>query len=279
MYARFFTRALIDVGLAPPELEREPFHRLFTQGMIRMDGTKMSKSKGNLISPERYYETVGADGLRLLHLFLGPPADNVDWTPQTDEVADGCGRFLARLWRLANAAPPMRTGAESAADASVRRAIHRTIERVTADLDRWSYNTAVAHCMELVNELQRYQRGAGGPHREVMESAVDSLLLLMAPMTPHVTAELWERRHGPVVPSVHLQPWPSFDPALAAAETVTLVVQVNGKVRDRLDVDPSIGEEEARSLALSSPRVIESLGGAVPSRVIVRPPRLVNIVV
>ena len=99
LYARFYTRALIDVGLAPG-LEREPFRRLFTQGMIRMDGTKMSKSKGNLITPDEYYETVGADGLRLFHLFVGPPADSFDWTEQTDQVIEGCGRFLDRLWRL-----------------------------------------------------------------------------------------------------------------------------------------------------------------------------------
>jgi leucyl-tRNA synthetase len=241
-----------------------------------MDGTKMSKSKGNLISPEQYYEKVGADGLRLLHLSLGPPADNVDWTSQTDEIADGCGRFLSRLWRLAESPAPARTDPENDDDRSVRRATHHTIQLVTTDLDRWSYNTAVAHCRELVNELQRYQ--ATDPHAAVLADAVDALLLLMAPMTPHVTAELWERRHGADVPSVHAQPWPTFDAALAAAERVTMVVQVNGKVRDRLDVDPSIGEEEARQLALASPRVAELLDGNEPSRVIVRPPRLVNIV-
>jgi leucyl-tRNA synthetase len=279
LYARFYTRALIDVGLAPG-LEREPFRRLFTQGMIRMDGTKMSKSKGNLIAPGKYYETVGADGLRLLHLFVGPPADNVDWTEQTDEVAEGCGRFLIRLWRLATAdTAAARTGAESDEDRTVRRAIHRTTERVTDDLERWSYNTAVAHCMEQVNLLQKYQRSEEGPHTEVLAEAVDTLLLLMAPMTPHVTAELWELRHDAATPSVHATSWPTFDPALTAEETVTLVVQVNGKVRERLEVDPSISEEEARRLALATPRVTEALSGREPKRVVVRPPRLVNVVV
>jgi leucyl-tRNA synthetase len=279
LYARFFTRALIDVGLAPG-LPREPFRRLFTQGMIRMDGTKMSKSKGNLISPAKYFDTVGADGLRLLHLFVGPPADNVDWTSQTDELAEGCGRFLIRLWRLATAdTAAARTGAQTDEDRQVCRATHRTIKKVGDDLERWSYNTAVAHCMEQANVLQRYQRTDDGPHAEVLAEAVDALLLLMAPMTPHVTAELWERRHGPAADGVHARRWPTYDPDLVAEETVTLVVQVNGKVRERLEVAPSIGEEEARQLALATPKVLEALGGGQPSRVVARPPRLVNVVV
>ena len=289
LYARFYTRALIDVGLAPG-VPREPFQRLFTQGMIRMDGTKMSKSKGNLVAPERYYETVGADGLRLFHLFVGPPVDDFDWTDQTDQVIDGCGRFLDRLWRLAEAAAGAaaagvdRTGEPSADDVGVRRATHRTIQQVTGDLERWSYNTAVAHCMELVNLLQRYVRagdpgGTGaGPHRDVLGDAVDALTLLMAPMAPHVAAEIWEGRH-PGEPSVHAQSWPAFDPALVAEDTVTMVVQVNGKVKERLEVLPSIGEEEARAAALATPKVQEALAGGQPTRVVVRPPRLVNVVV
>ncbi len=278
MYARFFTRALVDVGVAPRALPREPFRRLFTQGMIRMDGSKMSKSKGNLIAPARYYESVGADALRLFHLFVGPPTDDFDWTDQTDEVIDGCGRFLDRLWRLAEgqtdgAAPARRTGELSAADVKVRRATHRAIQQVTSDIERWSYNTAVARCMEQVNLLQRYARE--DPHADVFDEAVDALLHLLAPMAPHVTAELWERRHGD---RLHARSWPVFDPALVAEETVTMVVQVNGKVRDRLEVSARIGEEDARAMALGSPRVAETLGGAEPARVVVRAPRLVNVV-
>jgi len=160
----------------------------------------------------------------------------------------------------------------------VRRAVHRTIEQVTGDIDRWSYNTAVAHCMELVNLLGPYVRIAGGPHEEVLAEARDTLLLLLAPMTPHVTAELWERTHGEGS-SVHAARWPTFDPELVREETVTMVVQVNGKVRDRLDVAPSIAEHEAQRLALASPKVVESLAGRAPTRVVVRPPKLVNVVV
>jgi leucyl-tRNA synthetase len=277
LYARFYTRALIDVGLAPSGLE-EPFARLFTQGMIRMDGTKMSKSKGNLVAPSGYLTTVGADALRLFHLFVAPPADDVDWTAQTDSVIEGCGRFLDRVWRLAvpteEVVPATRTGPLSDEDLAVRRATHRLIDRVTRDYERWSYNTAVAACMEFVNLVQPYVRGDG--HASVVDEAVDTLLLVLAPMTPHVTAEAWERRHGD---HIHLRPWPVADPELAAEESVIMVVQVNGKVRDRIEVSPTITEELAEALALASRPVVEALQGARPRRVIVRPPKLVNIVV
>ncbi len=277
LYARFYTRALIDVGLAP-ETAREPFRRLFTQGMIRMGGSKMSKSKGNLVAPARYFETVGADGLRLFHLFVGPPADDFDWTDQTDQVIEGCGKFLDRLWRLVTTGgADARTGPQTAGDRAVRQAVHRTIEQVTGDLDRWSYNTAVAHCMELANQLQRYVRDPERPHAEILDEGFDALLLLMAPMTPHVTAELWERRHGPGDP-LHRRPWPGFDPSLVRHETVTMVVQVDGKVRDRLEVPAEVDAERATELALASPKVVAALEGASPSRVIARPPRLVNVV-
>ncbi len=276
LYARFFTKALVDVGLAPEGM-REPFARLFTQGMIRMDGKKMSKSKGNLVAPSSYLTTVGADALRLFHLFVGPPADDVDWTDQTDSVIDGCGRFLDRVWRLATSPdgerPQGRTGPAMPEDLDIRRATHRLIDRVSRDYERWSYNTAVAACMEFVNLLHPYVRGGG--RREVVDEAVDTLLLLLAPMTPHLAAEAWERRHGD---HIHLRGWPVADPELAAEATVTMVVQVNGKVRDRIEVAPDVSEEEARHLALASPQIIEALAGAEPRRVIVRPPKLVNIV-
>ncbi len=297
LYARFFTRALIDVGLAPG-VDREPFKHYLAQGMIRMEGTKMSKSRGNLIAPEHHFDTVGADALRLFHLFVGPPFDDMDWSDQTDQVIDGCGRFLDRLWRTCTTQTPLRGGAETEADLAVRRAAHRTIADVTRDLDRWSYNTAVAHLMELLNLLQRYGRGdaAGGdgsgerhgdghgdgagpgPHADVWHEALDALLALLAPLAPHVTAELWERRH-PGEPSVHLEPWPAADPELVRQETVTMVVQVNGKLRDRIQVDAAISESDAEAAALASAKVTEALKGATPTRVVSRPPRLVNVVV
>jgi len=277
LYARFYVRALMDVGLIP-EIEREPFKHYFAQGMIRMDGSKMSKSKGNLIAPSAYFERVGADALRLFHLSAGPPEQDFDWTDQTDEFIDGCGRFLDKLWRsLLEEAVVGRDGPLGEEDVAFRRLIHRTIRAVSNEIERWSFNTAVAHCRELHNALLRYARLDDGPHEEVLAEAADALLLLLAPMAPHVTAEIWERRR-PEGPGVHAQRWPSFDPELVKDQSVTMVVQVNGKVRDRIEVSPAIGAEEAEALALNSDRVLAFLAGAAPRRVVVRPPTLVNVV-
>jgi leucyl-tRNA synthetase len=279
LYARFYTRALIDVGLADG-VPREPFKRYLAQGMIRMDGTKMSKSRGNLIAPEHYYETVGADGLRLFHYFVGPPFDDFDWSDQTDSIIEGCGRFVDRLWRACTEVVPARSGPDALSDddQSVRQSVHRTIEAVTRDLDRWSYNTAVAHCMEFLNSLQHYAREDVGVHAEVWSEALSALLRLLAPLTPHITAELWEHL-WPGEQSVHAQSWPVYDPELVRLDTVTMVIQVNGKVRDRVEVDVSISEAEAEVTALASSKVVAALDGGAPRRVVVRPPKLVNVVV
>ncbi len=202
----------------------------------------------------------------------------MDWTEQTENVIEGCGRFLDRVWRLAvEAEEEYRDGPPSAADTEVSRATHRLIAKVSDDIERWSFNTAVAACMEFSNELQRYQRGPGGPHKETHDAASDALLLLLAPMAPHFAAEAWERRHGEGA-MVHAEAWPSFDAELARAESVTMVVQVNGKVKDRIEVSPDITEEDALQAALASERLRGALGGVEPSRVVTRPPRLVNFV-
>ena len=273
MYARFFTKALADLGVAPPEL-REPFTRLFTQGMIRLDGDKMSKSKGNLVSPEEILDREGADALRLAHLFVGPPQDDVDWEGVQIE---GTSRFLARLWRLSlgqvGDAPVERPA--TPADEAVARSTHQLIARITDEYERWSYNTAVAGAMEFVNELYRYVQADEPARRRTLDEAIDTLLLVLAPMAPHITAELWERRRGGLV---HAEAWPVADPAKLVVDTVTMVVQVNGKVRDRLEVPAGIDVAAAEAAALASPKVQASLDGAEPRKVIARPPKLVNVV-
>jgi leucyl-tRNA synthetase len=221
---------------------------------------------------------VGADALRLFHLFVGPPADDVDWSDQTDEVIDGCASFLSRLWRLAAGELSIEFVERdpTPVDIDIQRATHRLIARVTDEFASWSYNTAVASVREFTNVLYRYVQSPEGARRATLDEAVDTLLKLMAPMTPHVTAELWERRHTDA--ELHAQPWPVANPSLVAADRVTMVVQVNGKVRDRIDVDPGIDEAEAERLALSLPRVVAHLGEGAPRKVISRPPKLVNIV-
>jgi leucyl-tRNA synthetase len=280
LYARFYTRALGDVGLTPKGLH-EPFKRLFTQGMIRMGGTKMSKSKGNLIAPAKYFDSVGADALRLFHLFVGPPTDDFDWTDQTDEMIEGGRRFLGRLWRLALGAVARSKVVDreaTAADVEIEKATHRLIQKVDGDFERWSYNTAVAAVMEATNGLYHYVQSPEGARRATLDSAVDTMLLLLTPMVPHITAELWEQRHDDGS-AAYLQSWPVADPDLARVSSVTLVVQVNGKVRERLEVDAGISEADAIALALAAPKVREYLGGAEPRKVIARPPKLVNVVV
>jgi leucyl-tRNA synthetase len=162
-------------------------------------------------------------------------------------------------------------------DFAVRQATHRTIVRVTNDFQRWSYNTAVAAIMELFNTVSKAARSEHGISRFAFEESLDVMAKLLAPMTPHVTAELWESRH-PDEPSVHLSPWPIADPALVAEDTVTMVVQINGKVKARVEVPPSISEDDAAAVALADSDVATALNGVTPSRVVSRPPRLVNII-
>jgi leucyl-tRNA synthetase len=276
MYARFFTKALADLGVVDKEL-REPFARLFTQGMVRLGGDKMSKSKGNLVAPEEILDREGADSLRLAHLFVGPPGDDVDWE---GVVIEGAHRFLNRVWRLALDDEELPGSVVSRdptdADVAVEKATHRLIDRITDEFERWSYNTAVAGCMEFVNDLYRYRQAPGGARRETLDDAIDTLLVLMAPMTPHLTAELYERRGRG---DVHRQPWPEADPARLEVDLVTMVVQVNGKVRDRIQVPPDISDAEAEALARGSEPVRFHLDGGEPRKVIVRVPNLVNLVI
>jgi leucyl-tRNA synthetase len=275
LYARFFTKALADLEVIPPGV-REPFQRLFSQGMIRLGGSKMSKSKGNVVSPAQFFESHGADALRLFQLFVGPPGDDADWS---DHGVDGASRFLGRVWRLATgeAGSPPVDRPETDADRAVIRARHALVAKVTDDFERWGYNTGVAACMEYVNDLYRYIQSGEAPRRQTLDEAVDALLLVLAPMAPHISAELWERRHGAGA-HIHEELWPVYDAELAKAETVTMIVQVNGKVRDRIDVDAAVTEEEMEKVAMASARVQEHLGGRAPRNVIIVRPKLVNIV-
>ena len=279
LYARFFTRALGDVGLSPKEI-REPFAQLFCQGMIRLGGRAMSKSRGNVVSPSEYFKSVGADALRLFHLFVGPPVEDIDWSDQTNEIIDGCSRYLRRVWRLATEsderADAQVTGSDELAKESTLlvRTVHQTILKVTEDFNRYGFNTAVAECMSLTNAITRAIRI--GVDRKVVDEAIDVLLKLLAPMVPHIAAEAYEIRNRA---HVHSEPWPIADLQLAKDDRITMVVQVNGKLRDRIEVSASIGEQEAISAALGSTAVISALGGEEPARVIARPPNLVNIVI
>ena len=270
LYARFITKVLHDMGLVEAE---EPFRALFTQGMLVKDGAKMSKSKGNVVSPEEYYLRYGADAIRLFELFIGPPTDDAIWS---DNGVEGTSRFLDRIWRMATGEIGTiedRTPGE--ADREVLAEAHRMVQSVTEDIDRFSFNTAVAHLMTFANTLQAGLRE--GLAREVHTEAIRLVLLLLSPMAPHLSHELWERLgHGSMLAT---EAWPQWDPELVARDVVTMVIQVNGKVRDRIDVPADIDAETAERTALESERIREWVEGKQVRKVISRPPNIVNFVV
>jgi leucyl-tRNA synthetase len=277
LYARFFTKVAADEGMVGVQ---EPFLRLFTQGMITKDGAKMSKSKGNVVPVDDMVRDKGADTGRLFVLFIGPPDEDAEWT---DEGASGIYRFLGRVWRLfegdVSLINPGGTGRDtvdySPSDRELMRKVHNTIKKVTSDIERFHFNTSVSAIMELVNAMQSY-RDAHGPNTDAYSEAATSLLLLLAPMAPHITEELWHRAGG--TDSVHTQPWPAYSAELAAAETVTLVIQVNGKVRDKVELPADITQEEATQAALAREKIKQYIDGK-PAQVHYVPGRLVNIVV
>jgi leucyl-tRNA synthetase len=284
MYARFFTKALADLGHLSVQ---EPFANLFTQGMITRDGAKMSKSKGNTVSPADYVQRYGADTTRTYVCFMGPPERGGDWS---DEGVEGVHRFLSRLWRLCEEvqhADGPKTGriateigpsAEGGARELLVKA-HWAIDKVTRDFQRgFQFNTAVAATMELVNEAYRvkdalYADPAGVAAVRFAASAAASLIF---PFAPHLGAEVWERLEGGRVWEI---PWPQADPALLRSDTVTLVVQVNGKLRDRIEAAADAPESELLELARGSEKVRRHLDGKEVVKEIVVPGKLVNLVV
>ena len=272
LYARFFTKVLYDLDLLGVQ---EPFQRLFTQGMLTKGGAKMSKSKGNVVAPDPYYEGYGADAIRLYHYFLGPPTDDAAWS---DDGVEGTARFLTRVWRMATGeAGAVSDRSATSADDEMLRVAHRTVKKVTGDIDRFHFNTAVAALMEFGNALRAYIGSEEGARRETLDACLEMMILMLAPMTPHIAHEMWEATgHDSMLGK---EDWPSWDESLAALETVTMVVQVNGKVRDRFEVPADISDDEAQAMALASERVQAYTGGSDPDRVIVRAPKLVNVVV
>jgi leucyl-tRNA synthetase len=281
MYARFFVKALADMGLVPFQ---EPFANLFTQGMITYQGAKMSKSKGNVISPASIVERYGADTARCYILFLGPPEQDADWS---DEGIGGVHRFLARVYRLhaeldaGGAAESL--GAEqlrglSGTAGALARKTHWAIAKVGSDIERFQFNTALAALMELVNDIYRDKEEllATDEGAALVRTATATVGSLLFPFAPHLAAEAYEGATGR---RVWEEPWPQADPALLESDTVTLVVQVNGKVRDSMEVPAETPEDEVKRLAIERPNVQRHLDGKSVVREVVVPGRLVNFVV
>ena len=262
LYARYFVKVLNDLGLVG---FREPFPRLFNHGWVDMGGAKMSKSKGNVVSPDDIIREYGADALRLYILFIGPADARVDWQPTGLE---GMSRFLRRLWRVALEVAEQ---PEQPAEGPLAHKTHETIAKVTDDFGRrYAYNTAIAAVMELVNQIARDPSAPGA------RLAVETAVSLIQPAAPHVAEELWQRLgHS----DLWKEPWPVADPALLQRETFELVVQVNGKVRDRMEVPADLPEEELVARATESPKVQAQLNGGEIRQTIVVPRKLVNLVI
>jgi leucyl-tRNA synthetase len=267
LYSRFFTKVLYDMGLVA---FTEPFPRLMNQGQVIYGGASMSKSKGNIVEPMPLVERWGADTMRLMMLFAGPFEDDIDWKliAGDPEKRPGVNSWLGRVFAAVGEAVER----DAPDPEPLRRRTHRTIRGVTEDLERFRYNTGISKLQVLTNEM-RSALDAGGGARE----AASALVQMLAPVAPFAAEELWREVLGNPA-SVHVSAWPAFDETLAREERVTMVVQVDGKVRDRIEVEAEASDEACRELALASEKALRAIDGRVVRQVVVRAPRLVNFV-
>lgn len=270
LYARFFTKVLHDMGLVDFD---EPFRRLLNQGMVVMNGSAMSKSRGNLVRLSDELILSGVDAIRLTLVFAGPPEDDVDWA---DVSPTGAKKFLARAWRLSGEVASAPGTTPEGGDVTLRRATHRAVHDAGIAVETLRFNVAIARVMELVNATRRAIDTGCGPADPAVREAAEAVTIMLSLVAPFTSEEMWERLGR--VPPVARTGWPTIDPALLVEESVVCIVQIAGKVRHRLDVSPNIGGDELRELALAAEPVQRALGERGIATVIVRAPRLVNIV-
>ncbi|WP_129721887.1 leucine--tRNA ligase [Xylanivirga thermophila] len=279
LYSRFFTKVLYDLGISPVD---EPFKNLLTQGMVLKDGAKMSKSKGNIVSPKDIIEKYGADTARLFILFAAPPERDLEWS---DKGVEGCYRFLNRVWRLIIDYKEIYKNADknielSDNDKELRFMTHNTIKRVTIDLEeRFNFNTAISAIMELVNALYQYKDSIPSDNwnNKVIIEAIDSMLLMLAPFAPHITEELWDiTGHAG---SIHDQNWPCYDKSALVREEFEMAIQINGKVKERIRVSSNASKGDIEQIAFENPKIKETIAGKKVIKVIVVPKRIINIVI
>ena len=280
LYSRFFVKVLRDAGLVDYD---EPFSNLLTQGMVIKDGAKMSKSLGNVVSPEEILSKYGADTARLFILFAAPPERELEWS---DQGVEGSFRFLNRIWRIVQAFEAVLAQKVTEydhsnlneADKDLRRVLHSSIKKVTNDIEtRFNFNTAISTMMELVNALYAYKEAAKEPNAGLIYEAISNLIKMMSPFVPHITEELW-RGAIDANSSVHEQSWPECDEEALKVDNVEIVLQVNGKVRGRLTVPAEATKEELEKIAMADANVQAHIGDATVRKVICVPGRLVNIV-
>ncbi|MPZ96208.1 MAG: leucine--tRNA ligase [Propionibacteriales bacterium] len=270
LYARFFVKVLHDLGMLDAT---EPFARLLNQGQVINQGKSMSKSLGNGVDLGEQLDNFGIDAVRVTMVFAGPPSDDIDWA---DMTPGGSLRFLQRAWRLSGEVSSPAGGDPSSGDVSLRKATHKTVHEATALIESYRFNVMVARIMELVNATRKAVDSGCGPADPAVREAVETVAILLSLVAPYTAEDMWANLgHEPTVAKAG---WPAVDEALLVEDSVTAVVQVAGKVRDRLDVSPGISESELEQLALASATVQRALDGRGVRTVIVRAPKLVNIV-
>jgi leucyl-tRNA synthetase len=277
LYARFFNKLMRDAGLLD---NAEPFTCLLTQGMVLKDGSKMSKSKGNTVDPQGLIDQYGADTVRLFTMFAAPPEQSLEWA---DSGVEGASRFLKRLWKTVHAhvgtgpAAALQVSTLSDAQRALRRSVHATLAKVSDDIGRrYTFNTAIAANMELMNELQRFE-DTSGQGRAVLQEALEAVVLMLSPIVPHITHALWHAlgHAGAVVDCA----WPAVDAAALVQDSIDLVVQVNGKVRGRVSVAADADREAVQASVMAEDNVLRHIGDKPVKKFILVPGKLVNIVV
>ena len=271
LYSRFFTKALHDMGYVS---FTEPFSRLLNQGMVLKDGSAMSKSRGNLVRLSDELENHGVDAIRLSMVFAGPPEDDVDWS---DVSPAGSAKFLNRAWRISGDVTSKPGVDFNTGDLALRKITHKSLHDIGIAVESFRFNVAVARVMELVNAVRKaIDSGCGGADPAVREAG-EVIAIALSLVAPFTAEEMWERLGHK--PAIALAGWPIFDPKLLVEDAVTAILQINGKIKDRIEVSPTITDAQLQALALANPGVIAGLGGATVKNVIVRAPKLVNIVI
>lgn len=271
LYSRFFTKVLFDMGMVK---FNEPFTRLLNQGMVIMDGSAMSKSRGNLVRLSDELQNHGVDAIRLTMVFAGPPEDDVDWA---DVSPSGSVKFLSRAWRLSGDVTSAPGVDFASGNLELRKATHKALHDAAFAVESFRFNVAVARIMELVNATRKAIDSGCGAADPAVREATEAIAIMLSLIAPFTAEEMWERLGH--TPSVALAGWPNVDSSLLVADNVTAVLQINGKIKERIEVNPEISESELESLALSNPAISAALNGITPTKIITRAPKLVNIVI
>jgi leucyl-tRNA synthetase len=271
LYSRFFTKVLHDLGYLD---FTEPFTRLLNQGMVQMDGSAMSKSRGNLVRLSDELAEHGVDAIRLSMIFAGPPEDDIDWA---DVSPSGSVKFLNRAWRLATDVTSQPGIDFTTGDKTLRKQTHKAMNDISFAVESFRFNVAVARIMELVNHTRKAIDSGCGPADGAVREAVELIAISLSLMAPYTAEEMWSLLGHQ--PAVALAGWPTLDESLLVDDSVVAILQINGKIKDRIEVRPDISESELQALALANSEMAAALSGQEVKKIITRAPKLVNVVI